>query len=194
VKFKQYLEEKKLSEEFQDKIMLLIYLSENDNLNESYNLEILTESQKLELIEGVNDWLNKVGLKLHKGDGIIDYLIGFSKGAGQLIMAAIKKDEKKVKEIASKMSKEKVIDFLLKLDMATMHVVTGPIHFIDAVTGWDLMADLKGAAETAKDKLNAFYNAMKKVKDSIAVVLSGDKKQKMLKAASRIEYNMPDPK
>ena len=195
MKFKQYIEDKKITEDMQDKIMLLMYLSENeDNLNESYDFNTLTEAQELELVEGVDDWLGKIGMKLHKGDGLIDYLVGFTKGAGQLIMAAIKKDEKKVKEIASRMNKAKVIDFLLKLDMATMHVVTGPIHFIDAVTGWDMMADLKHTAEGAKDKLKAFYNAMKKVKDSITVVLSGDKKQKMLKAASRIEYNMPDPK
>jgi hypothetical protein len=78
--------------------------------------------------------------------------------------------------------------------MATMHIVTGPIHFIDAVTGWDLMADLKGAAETAKDKLKNFYAAMKNVKDSISTVLGGKRQKQMLKVADNLEYNMPDVK
>jgi len=188
MKFKSYLEHKNLSEEMEDKIMLLMYLSENENvLNE--NLQTLSEK---EITEGVNKWLDKVGMKLHKGNGIIDYLLKFSKGTGQIIMAAIKKDDKKVKEIASKLEKSHIIDFLLKLDMATMHIVTGPIHFIDAVTGWDLMANLNHAAEGAKDKIATFYQAMKSVKDSIKSLLTGDKQTKMLKVAGNIEYNMPD--
>jgi len=198
ITFKRFAESKKnkdLTEEMQDKIALLLYMSENEEMiNESYNLENLTEAQEEMIIEGVNDWLGKIGMKLHKGNGIIDYLLQFGKGAGQLIMAAIKKDDAKVKEIASGFTKEKVVDFLLKLDVATLHIVTEPIHFIDAVTGWDLMANIKEAAKSAKDKLQAFYDAMKRVKDSIKAVLSGNRQKKMLKVAGNLEYNMPDPK
>ena len=198
IKFKEYQmlqESTKITEDMEDKIALLMYLAENDEMiNESYDMENLTEAQEILIVEGVNDWLGKIGMKLHKGDGIIDYILQFGKGAGQLIIAAIQKDEKKVKGIAASFKKEKLLDFLLKLDMATMHIVTGPIHFIDAVTGWDLMANLKGAAETAKDKLINFYNAMKKVKDSISVVLGGKRQTQMLKVAGNLEYNMPDVK
>jgi len=198
IKFKEYqmLQESiKMTEDMEDKIALLMYMAENDEMiNESYDMENLTEAQEEMIVEGIHDWLAKVGMKLHKGDGIIDYVLQFSKGAGQLILAAMKGDEKKVKGIAASFKKEKFLDFLLKLDMATMHIVTGPIHFIDAVTGWDLMVNLKGAAETAKDKLKNFYDAMKKVKDSISVVLGGDRQKRMLKVASNLEYNMPDVK
>ena len=191
ISFKEF----KSLNEMADKIALLMYLSENkEMINESYDMERLTEAQEEALVESINDWLGKVGMKLHKGDGIIDYLKGFTKGAGEMIMAAIKKDEKKVKEIAGRMDKAKVVDFLLKLDMATMHIVTGPIHFIDAVTGWDLMANIKHAAEGAKDMLKIFYDAMGKVKDSIKHVLDGSKQRQMLKVADSIEYNMPDLK
>jgi len=196
IKFKEFnenLKNKGLSEEMQDKIALLMYISENeDMINESYDLENLTEAQEELIIEGVNDWLEKVGMKLHKGKGIIDYLASFTKGAGKLIMAAIKKDKEEVKKIASNFKKEDVVDFLLKLDMATMHIVTGPIHFIDAVTGWDLMANIKHATESAKDKLKLFYDAIQKVKDSIQAVLDGKKKERMLKVADNISYNMPN--
>jgi len=185
--FKKFLNEERLSEDMQDKISILMYLSENEMINES--LDTMNEA---ELVEGVNDWLGKIGMKLHKGNGIIDYVKQFSVGAGKLIMAAIKGDKKKVKEIANSLEKEKVVDFLLKLDMATMHIVTGPIHFIDAVTGWDLMVNLKHAAEGAKSLLAAFYDAMKKVKDSIKKVLTGDHQNKMMSVANNLETNMPD--
>jgi len=198
IKFKEFsesLKNKGLSEEMQDKIALLMYISENENMiNESYDLENLTEAQEELIIESVNDWLEKVGMKLHKGNGIIDYLASFTKGVGKLIMAAISKDKEEVKKIASNFKKEEVVDFLLKMDMATMHIVTGPIHFVDAVTGWDLMANIKHAAEGAKDKLKLFYGAMQKVKGIIQAVLDGKKKERMLKVANKLEYNMPDLK
>lgn len=176
-----------VSEILQDKIATLVFLSENEFLNES--LETLNEAQ---VVESVNDWLKKVGLKLHKGDGIVDYIKQFSTGAGKIIIAAIKGDKEKVKEIANSLEKEKVVDFLLKLDMASLHLITGPIHFIDAITGWDLMVNIKHSAEGAKDVLKKFYSAIKAVKDSIVKVLDGNKKEKMLKVVDNLEYNMPN--
>ena len=92
------------------------------------------------------------------------------------------------------LANQELQDYILKLDMATMHIVTGPIHFIDAVTGWDLMANLKHAAEGAKDMLKIFYDGISKVKDSIKNVLGGERQKKMLRVADNLEYNMPDPK
>ena len=190
VSFKEYKE----ITEMQDKIALLMYIAENDEMiNESYDMDSLTEADKEAIVNKTNSWLDKVGMKLHKGTGIIDYLKVFSKGAGKLIMAAIRKDKDEVKAIANTIEKEKVLDFLLKLDMATMHIVTGPIHFVDAVTGWDLMANIKKAAETADDKLKIFYDAINKVKNSIKTVLGGERQKKMLRVADNLEYNMPNP-
>ena len=190
VSFKEYKE----ITEMQDKIALLMYIAENDEMiNESYDMDSLTEADKEAIVNKTNSWLDKVGMKLHKGTGIIDYLKVFSKGAGKLIMAAIRKDKDEVKAIANTIEKEKVLDFLLKLDMATMHIVTGPIHFVDAVTGWNLMTNIKKAAETADDKLKIFYDAISKVKNSIKTVLGGERQKKMLRVADNLEYNMPNP-
>lgn len=191
--FKSINEAEILSEDMQDKMALLMYLSENDEMiNESYDMDALTEAQETELTEAINDWLAKVGMKLHKGDGIIDYLKGFTKGAGALIIAAIKGNKDEVKKIAGTLEKAKVVDFLLKLDMATMHIVTGPIHAIDAITGWDLMANIQHAAKGAENMLKAFYDGIQKVKDSIKKVLGGDRQKKMLKVADNLAYNMPN--
>ena len=56
--------------------------------------------------------------------------------------AAVGNEEDKQKLIRiikeTKISSSQLIDFLLKLDMLTLHAITGPIHMIDAVTGWHL--------------------------------------------------------
>lgn len=182
--FKTYIDNIKLQEDFEDKITMLLYLSENS--------EFLNESQsEQDINESIDDWLAKVGMKLHKGNGLVDYIVQFSKGAGKLILAAIKGDKEEVKKIAKSLDKSKVIDFLLKLDMATMHVVTGPIHFIDAVTGWDLMADIEGAAKKAESKIKVFKDAILKVKESINSLISGNKKNKLMAAANKIDKNIP---
>jgi hypothetical protein len=116
IKFKEFQNDTKLTEEMEDKISILLYLAENeDMINESYDMDNLTEAQEAMIVEGLNDWLSKVGMKLHKGDGIIDYVLQFSKGAGQLIMAAMKGDEKKVKGIAASFKKENYWIFYLNL-------------------------------------------------------------------------------
>jgi len=142
-------------QEIKQAILKLAFVVENHDL--------LTENTEI-LEEGLGDFLNKFGLKIHKGDGIIDYIAKFSKGAGKLLIAAIKGNKEEVKKIATSLDKAQVVDFLLKLDMATMHLVTGPIHMIDAVTGWDLAANLKHAAEKGKgilDKIKKIYNELK---------------------------------
>jgi len=175
--FKGYKQNINESINYQTKLQTLIYLSEQD-------LDSMNES---DLNEGVNDWLGKVGLKLHKGDGILDYIKQFTTGSGKLVMAALKGDKDKVKEIARSLDRSKVIDFLLKLDMATLHLVTGPIHFVDAVTGWDLMANLKGAAKQAKNLVDVFKDAILKVKDSAMELFSGKQQQRVLSNIKRIE-------
>ena len=195
IKFKEFTNEQKqiqLQEEMEDKIAILMYLSESEELlNESAINEfaLLTEA---EAVEKANGWLSKIGMKLHKGKGIIDYVKQFTGVVGKMIMAAIKGDKEAVKAHAQKVEKHEVVDFLLKLDMATMHIVTGPIHFIDAITGWDLMVNIKHAAEDAKDKLKVFYDGIKKVKDSIMNVLGGDRQKRMLRVADNLSYNMPN--
>jgi hypothetical protein len=173
-------------QEMQEKVAIFLYLSENDNM---INESDLTETK---LQESLNDWLKKVGLKAHKGEGLIDYIKDFTKGTGKLIMAAIKGDKDEVKNIADGITKEKFLDFLLKLDTATLHLVTGPIHFIDAITGWHIGADIGHAVKSTKNVLKSFYTALNDVKHAVCEVLNGRRQKKMLKVINQLEYNMPD--
>jgi hypothetical protein len=174
-----YKQRKSIIEEMQEDIHLLLYVLENEH-----------EHTESELTEGVNDWLGKAGLKLHKGKGLINYVADFTKGAGQMILAAVKGDRAKIKQIANSIEKEQVVDFLYKLDLATMHVVTGPIHFIDAVTGWDLMVNLKSHVTKAKGYVEAFKEAIKKVKETITSIASGTKKKRLLKHVAILDQSV----
>jgi hypothetical protein len=192
IKFKEYNDQLKLQEEMEDKIAILMYLTESEELVNESAINELTLLTEAEAVKKANGWLSKIGMKLHKGKGIIDYIKQFTGTIGKMILAAIKGDKEAVKKHSEGIEKHEVMDFLLKLDMATMHIVTGPIHFIDAITGWDLMVNIKHAAEGAVDKLKAFYDGIKKVKDSISQVLGGNRQKQMLRVADNLEFNMPD--
>ena len=51
--------------------------------------------------------------------------------------------------------------------MATAHIVSGPIHLIDAWTGWHLWANVKNKAQSAK---KVVVDAIKKLKEFISNV------------------------
>jgi len=174
--FKTFNESKMIQEDYENKLSILLYLSETDcSLNERV------------LAEGVSEWANKVGLKIHKSKGLIDYAMNFAKGAGQMFIAAVKGDKDKIKELANSITKEEVIDFLLKLDMATMHLLTGPIHFIDAVTGWDLAVNLKKATKKAGDYMDEFKKALITVKDGVSKLFKGKNHSRVMNSINKIE-------
>ena len=73
--------------------------------------------------------------------------------------------KEKMKDVVTKVQKEDVIDVLLKLDVLTLHAITGPIHMIDALTGWHIGPMVKAAvlkiddrAKKALEHLNVLKN------------------------------------
>jgi len=173
--FKNYI----IQENIKSQVASIAYIMSQDNLNE----EVLDE--------GLKDFLGKIGLQAHKGKGIIDYLGMFTKLAGKMILAAIKDDKETVKKLAQEITKEQVLDFLLKLDQATLHLITGPIHFIDAVTGWHIGPALGHAAEKAGDILAQIWKAIKEIKDKIVLVFDQDKQKKLIKQLNYLENAIP---
>lgn len=175
IPFNQYVSEN----EYKEAIVNLYFIIENEN--------ILNESKEV-LIEAFSDNLSKFGLKAHKSMGLIDYIGKFSKGAGKLIIAAAKGDKAKVKEIATSMDKTDILDFLYKLDLATFHIVTGPLHFIDAVTGWDISVAVKEKVGQAEN----IYNKLKKIfidlKDTAKKIFT--KQPEKIKAIDDLQQNL----
>ena len=138
----------------------------------------LFESGLLNIEEGIeqtiNKYLQKAGVKVHTRKGLIQYLISAGKGLGKLFLAALKGDKEEVKKIAKSVKKEDVIDFLLKLDTVTYHLLTGPIHMIDAVTGWHIWAAIEDKIKnsTFLDKLK---QALQKAKELVKTAFSKEK-------------------
>ena len=154
------------------KQLLAIQETSYGDLNEALELngETLNEGK-------INDLLKKSGLHLHKNKGLLSYMKDIGLGIAQIMFAAIKGDKEKIKEVMKKVSKEAVLDFLLKLDMATLHTITSPIHTIDAITGWHLWANVTKAAETTKGLVDKIKKAFVTVKDDIKNVFKSEPKR-----------------
>jgi hypothetical protein len=146
-----------------------------------------------ELFEGaVSKFLEKLGLTVHKTKGLVDYVAGFTKGLGQIIIAAAKGDKERVKQIEHSVKKEDVIDFLLKLDMATLHLVSGPIHFIDAITGWDLWANVKSTAQKGKSVLDMIKKEIDTVVTMVKTYIYDPRKETMVKTLNDLRKTLGD--
>ena len=154
---------------------------EASNLNEEFQNEVQTAVLGLALLEeldpnetdegineGINDILGKFGLELEKkSPGVVEYLYKFSKGVGKFIWYAIKKDKKGINQMKKDFSKEELLDFLYKLDLVTMHLITGPLHFIDGMTGWDLGVAIEGMHKEAGKVVDKIKKALSTLKGTV---------------------------
>lgn len=138
------------------------------------------------LNEGIADFAKKVksflpnlGIHAHKtGSGIIGMLGKAGSTMAKFFWHAMKaatgnEDSKKaVKEMANKeIKKEDLIDFLIKLDTVTLHLVSGPIHMIEALTGWhigaNIKSDFKSIIHKAKEAIDTLISVSKEVSTDI---------------------------
>ena len=146
-------------------------------LNEAFQVEFNTAVMGLTLLEqmnpndineGVNDILAKFGFELEKkSPGVIEYIARFTKGVGKFVWYAIKRDKKGIKALMKDFSKEELVDFLYKLDLVTLHLITGPLHFIDGLTGWELIPKFKELKSEAQSAINKIKKAIDNLKTNI---------------------------
>lgn len=178
--FQTFINESRELTEQESNIIALAYLLEED-------LNTLNESDSEMIAEGIQDKLSKAGLKLHKGKGIIDYVRSFMKGAGKVFLSLFKGDTKKAKEILKTVEKEDILDFLYKLDLGTLHLVTGPLHTIDAWTGWDLSVKMKSHMEKAGNIFDEIKTALTTVKTKITTAFDKAVSSKLIGKIGEIE-------
>jgi len=184
--FKTFNEESELAIEVSNIIEYYEFSNMDFNtLNESVLLEF-----KMPDISGA---LAKAGIHAKKGRGLIQMIASSGIHFAKIFHAAIKAtggdQEAKVnlKELLSKkISKEDIIDFLLKLDQATMHLITGPIHMIEALTGWHIWAAVHKVRNTAKDIVQKGKDIINKLKD-VATDLEGSGKKYIEKVSKSVE-------
>ena len=145
----------------------------SDELSEGILSDVLSKTS-------ISKLLKTAGLHAKQSKGLIHYLLDAGKGLAQLFIAAIRGDEDKIKEIMSQVTKEQVLDFLLKIDTATLHLVTGPIHLIDAVTGWHIGPHLKDIAKNADQVAKEVSNALKSLISNVSKLLPDPKQARIV--------------
>lgn len=105
---------------------------------------ILNENK---IINNITNFIKKIGLTVHHRSGLIHHLKKASTSVSKLIMLAFKNDKEGLKQHIkdNQISKSDVLDVLLKIDVLTLHIVSYPLHIIDAVTGWEIMPAIKSS-------------------------------------------------
>jgi len=162
------------SEEIRDMeiiIEMAMIVDDDMTLTEAFNIADLKAKG--------TSMLKKIGMGTHNtGDGLIQIALKSGKIMAEFIFHAIRaaggneKSVERVKELANtEVSKEQLMDLLLKLDMATLHLISGPLHAIDAWTGWHVWAHIKTATETglskAKKAIADLADAAKSASDEV---------------------------
>jgi hypothetical protein len=154
-------------------IEMAMLVDDDMSLNEAFNVSDLKSMGK--------GLMKKLGMHGHKtGDGLIQVALKSGKVMAEFVYHALRgaagnEDSKaRVQELARKeITKEQFMDFLLKLDMATLHLVSGPLHAIDAWTGWHIWAHIKSGTETAlmkaKKAISDLATAAKSANDTVKV-------------------------
>ena len=156
---------------------------------------------KIKDIKGKTEtMLKKIGIHTSQSKGLIQYLWGFNKGIVKLLYhgmtfasgspqeKALAKDS--MKTILKSVTKEQVLDFLYKLDQLTLHTITGPLHALDSITGWHIMADIKKKIEPAISKAKKAIEWLESAKDDLSGKLK-TQLQKYMNAIRRV-FNFGD--
>lgn len=157
-------------------------------MDEDFNIDMINESTildegKLQDIKNLftkanlDKGLDKAGFKLHRGKGILGYLSSAGVGVAKLMIAGIRGDKEAAMKIVKSVKKKDVLDFLYKLDLGTLHLFTGPVHWIDAWTGWDLTVVMKTAGQKAAQIADIVKQSVDKIKTTIAGYFSSGKEK-----------------
>lgn len=155
-----------------NKMRLQKYINEQKHDYSQEILEIFMMIHQDELLNesiDLNKILQKIGFTFSKEKGLVHILSGAGKHMFDLFKQLFiawytgKEEEKqKVKEIidSSKITKEHIADFLFKLDEATLHLITGPLYLLSAITGWKIRPQ-------NPEKKNMVQSTENKLKDAI---------------------------
>ncbi len=187
------------SEQLIEDVMTILAIRECDSeeLYEAFDqdMDLLAEGVK-DSIGGIaknvggliSKGLGKLGGHAHKGTGLIGYVMKAGKSVGKLMLATLKGDWETAKEIANtEVDKGELLDFLLKLDTATMHLVTGPIHTLDAITGWHIGAKIEHAIQGKDAVIAKIKGAISTIRQSIGDVVDKARQSLFNKGMDKLE-------
>lgn len=153
-------------------------------------IEALSDKDKSKDIKNrVDAALKSSGIKVEKTTGLIDYLKLWGVTMARFVIAAVKGDTETVKAIANKeITKQDFLDFILKLDMAALHTLSVPLHFIHGVTGWDILTGVKRMVKKPPTTtVDTFMDAIQYIKSKAAANFDGKLAKKIISRAENLE-------
>ncbi len=103
------------------------------------------------------------------------YLLDFASTAGKMLLAAIKGDKQRVKELSLKFNRDDFFEFLWRLDSATLGILTGPIQIVEEVTGWDIKGFLKRKVKSTKKKIKDIIDTFDDLKKDLSMIFKPSK-------------------
>jgi hypothetical protein len=143
------------------------------------------------LVPGLKSIMHKLGLHVEQGDGLVQILFKSGRHMTRLFLLLMKaytsKDPAKKQELVDKLketkvTKEQVLDVLLRLDTLTMHFITGPIRMLDAAMGWHIGVELKKKVQDVGTKIDEAIIVLKEAGHK----LKGEKSNLFKKLLSKI--------
>ena len=186
MKFKEYM---KHDQDVQTMLEWAIFIedySDSDKLDEGVVDSIKSIKSKMAPL------LKKAGIHVSQGDGLIQYFWKTNKNIARLIYHGFRafhyndeESKKRIKEIMKSVKKEDLMDVLLKLDQVTLHMLTGPLHVIDALTGTHIMPDLNRKTLPAIERAKAAIKTLEQAKNNLTGKMKAQL-QKYLNALRRI--------
>lgn len=157
-----------------------------DQLNEMFETDsddLLNEAIDLSALKGL--------IHTTKTKGLIGYFKSAGKGIAKIMIAAIKGDTDGIKAVMKTVKKGDVLDFLLKLDQATLHIITGPIHTIEAVTGWHIWAAVEKAKEVSTAAIDKIKNAILTISQNVSKYVDSKRTARIEKHLNAISKSLP---
>jgi len=147
----------------------IVFIEEGESL-------ILSEAKGESIKAGLGKVANKLGISVHGRKNLLQLVTSVGKNTGLALVYAARSHmgqtgakEKLENILKTSNIKSELADLILRLDTLTLHLFTGPIHIIDAITGWHLGADLQNKAKTpnthVKTAIDTIIKASNVIKD-----------------------------
>jgi hypothetical protein len=165
---KQFINESSLRDEYSGEEIEQIVLEYAAILD--CDARMLTEAGKIESVKaGLAKAVGKLGLKVSGRKNLIHLIGSLSKNAALAMIHAMRAaagdegSKEHLEDLLQKSNlKSEFSDLILRLDILTLHFVTGPIHIIDAIMGWDLASNIREKTLTQNTKVSAALDELSK--------------------------------
>lgn len=175
-----------------------------------HNNEFVLEEGIVDLYQSTLTKVYGSAQSLIKGSGLIGQLTKTIKNTGAISVALFTylKSNHTEEDIATfkaawenvKPKKEHIFEFLINLDMVTLHAITGPMHLLHAITGINLEAvidhKLKSYGLNTDSSLGLvgnIYTLAAQIKEKVKALIHGEEQEKVLAAVNNLATALPGP-